>query len=238
VVFLPVPAPRVSARWAVRRRAVCFDVRAETLTLCSMLSPAAYGVLAREGVLRADRSVVDPRSVEAYDWLCAQARRRLPGAVGGYPIWFWAQIRPRDLLVNVRHAARYDPGSVLVVCRIRRQRCLLSSYDDWHCVLDGSPLVPWPKPTRADPAADPEEWARWQRRLADAFDRMERALAAAGVPRHPVSGWPAELRAQVERGWEHIFDLAAYPPEEYWQATVEELRAGDVVAAGRPVWWL
>lgn len=236
-MVLPVPAPRASARWLVRRRAVQFDVRAETLTLYSMLSPAAYAVLAAKGVLRADRTVVDPGFAEAYAWLRAQAKRRVPGATGRYPIWFWAQILPSDLLVNVRHAARYEPGSVLVACRIPRERCLLSSYDDWYCVLNGSPLVPWPTPTRADPA-DADEWARWERRLDEAYDRMDRALAAAGVPRQPVSGWPAGLRAEIERGWEHIFDLDAYPPDEYWQATVEELRADDVVLARRPIWWL
>lgn len=97
-MVLPVPAPRASARWLVRRCAAPFDVRAETLTLYSMLSPAAYAVPAAEGVLRANRTVIDPDFAEAYDWL-AQAKRRVPGAVGRYPIWFWASptwsCRPR-----------------------------------------------------------------------------------------------------------------------------------------------
>lgn len=234
-MFLPLPARRMPVRWALR--GVRFDVRADVLTLCSMLSPAAYRVLVTEGVLRAHASLIDPFYVEAYDWLRDQARRRVPGAVGHYPIWCWAQIHRSDLLRNVRWTARLEPGSVLVVCQIRRERCLLSAYDDWHSVLNGSPLVPWP--TAAHPELDEaERWTRWERCLDEAYENVDRQLAEAGVPRQPVSGWPAGLRESIGRGWERIFDLNAYPPDEYWQATVEELHAEDLVAAVRPVRWL
>jgi hypothetical protein len=86
-----------------------------------------------------------------------------------------------------------------------------------------------------EPRSGRRNWARWERRLDDAYDRMERELAAAGVPRHSISGWPPRLRAEIERAWEHIFDLDACPPDEYRQATVEELRASDVVCAVRPI---
>lgn len=234
-MFLPLPARRVPAGWAVR--GVRFDVRADVLTLRSMLSPAAYRVLATEGVLRAHASLIDTFYVDAYDWLRAQARRRVPGAVGRYPIWCWAQIRRSDLLHNVRSTARLDPGSVLVVCRIGRERCLLTAYDDWHSVLNGSPLVPWPTVAHPD-RDDAERWARWERCLDEAYEDVNRQLAKAGVPRQPVSGWPTGLRKSIGQGWEHIFDLDAYPPDEYWRATVEELHADDVVAAVRPVRWL
>lgn len=36
----------------------------------------------------------------------------------------------------------------------------------------------------------------------------------------PSCEWPPERRREVERSWEHIFDLDAYPSNEYWQATV------------------
>lgn len=103
--------------------------------------------------------------------------------------------------------------------------------------LNGSPLVPWPT-TVPPSSAESEERARWERSHDAAYDRMERELAAAGAPRRLISAWPADLRAEVERGWEHIFDLDAYPPDEYWQATAEELYADDVVSAVRPIWWL
>lgn len=226
-MFLPFPALWRPVRWAVRRRALVCDIRADVLLLHSMLSPAAYRVLATDGVLRCDRAHADPAFHDAYQWLIEQACHRVPGYGGGYPIWFWAQTNRRDLLCNVRQMARCTPGSVLVTCRMPRSHCLLSAYDDWHAVLNASPLVPWS--AEAD-TEDEDAWAAWSARLGDEYDKRDRALERAGVPRNgPFRAWPADLRAEIGRTWEHVFDLDAYPIDEYWQATVEELHAADVV---------
>jgi hypothetical protein len=220
-------------RFAVPRRAVRYDVRAEVLLLHSMLSPAAYEVLATEGVLRADPALVDNAFRDAYHWLMGQARRRVTGARGVCPIWFWARIRRRDLLLDIRHAARHEPGSVLITCRIPGARCLLSAYDDWHSVLDPGPLVPLPPGVTPD---DGSAWAAWTARHDAAWEDLDRRLAEASLPRTaPFGSWPADVRADLERGWEHIFDLDGYSDGEYWQATVEEVHASDVVTAARPV---
>lgn len=232
-MFLPLPAPRLPARLAVPRRSLHYDVRADELLLHSMLSPAAYAVLATDGVLRCDPSLIDEDFRTAYDWLCQQARQRVRGARGVYPIWFWAQIRRDDLLLNVRHAARYDRGSVLITCRIQRSRCLLSAYDDWHCALNLMPLVPVP------PGVDPDSDAAfedWEREHDAVHERLDGRLRDAGLQRTaPFREWPSELRREVAHSWEHLFDIDAYPRNECWQATVEEVHASDVTTAVRPL---
>jgi glutathionyl-hydroquinone reductase len=49
----------------------------------------------------------------------------------------------------------------------------------------------------------------------------------------PVRDWPADLRAEIEQSWEHIFDRSNYGRYEVWQATVHALHAEDVVEAVR-----
>jgi hypothetical protein len=43
---------------------------------------------------------------------------------------------------------------------------------------------------------------------------------AAGMRGAPVSDWPADLRAEIERSWESIFNQARYGRHGVWQATV------------------
>ena len=159
-------------------------------------------------------------------------RRRVAGARGRYPLWFWAKIRRRDLLAHVRHAARLTPGTVLVTCRVPRARCLLSNYDDWHSVLNGGLCISW---TGAEPAAGPDLDA-YELRLDEAYATVAARLAAVGLGWDaPVEKWPADVRSDLETSWELIFDIGRYQRGSYWQATVEELYAADVTAAVRPV---
>jgi hypothetical protein len=48
-----------------------------------------------------------------------------------------------------------------------------------------------------------------------------------------VRNWPADLRDEIERSWERIFDRDSYGPHEFWQATVHALHADDVMEAVR-----
>lgn len=82
------------------------------------MSPDAYATLAYYGRLRADPAHVDPYFVPAYDWMRDQMAKRVAVHTGDYPIWLWAKIRRDDLVSSVRLAARHQPGTVLVTCRI------------------------------------------------------------------------------------------------------------------------
>ena len=48
-----------------------------------------------------------------------------------------------------------------------------------------------------------------------------------------MGDWPADLRAEIERSWECIFDSGNYGRYDVWQATVHALHAEDVVMAVR-----
>jgi hypothetical protein len=70
---------------------------------------------------------------------------------------------------------------------------------------------------------------RWEK----ASDELDARLADARVRAAPVRDWPADLRAEIERSWECIFDQGNYGRYEVWQATVHVLHAEDVVEAVR-----
>lgn len=67
------------------------------------------------------------------------------------------------------------------------------------------------------------------------FDDFHARLKAAGVGNTPVRLWPAAFRAEAEQAWECIFDRTNFSRRDYWQATLHELHAGEVVEAVRIV---
>ncbi|WP_350225255.1 DUF3841 domain-containing protein [Arthrobacter sp. efr-133-TYG-118] len=156
---------------------------------------------------------------DAYAWMYRQMQSRLPTRGKGV-LWLWAKIRRRDLLSHCRRSR----GKVLLTCRISRERVLLSEFDDWHRVLNGSPNL-LAHPGESDDA--------YSNRLNMVLDNFFNQVSAAGVEHEPVSTWPADLRHEIEASWESIFDPTNYPRISYWQATVHELRAEDVTEAVR-----
>lgn len=224
--------PGVPAARAVPPGRIRYDLSADVLLLHSLVSPDAYATLAYYGRLRADPAHVDPYFVPAYDWMRDQMAKRVPGHTGDYPIWLWAKIRRDDLVSSVRLAARHQPGTVLVTCRIARQRCLLSNFSDWHLVLNASPPDDWDGPApREGPDLD-----HYDQRLEQAYAKSDTRLRRAGIPLDsPISAWPQDLRTEHHRGWERILDPANYRPSESWQACVDELVAADIVYAVRPM---
>lgn len=64
-------------------------------------------------------------------------------------------------------------------------------------------------------------------------DRFNARVETAGMRAAPVSDWPADLRAEIERSWESVFDRAGYGRHDVWQATVSVLYTEDVVSAVR-----
>lgn len=172
------------------------------------------------GTLRPDPALVDADFGDAYEWMSAQMRNRLP-TIGNGALWLWAQTT-REHLVSCCRQAR---GQVLLTCHVPRDRVLLSHFDGWHSVLNRG--LGWL--ARLPGESEDEASARWEK----ASDELAARLEHAGVRAAPVRDWPAALRAEIERSWECIFDRSNYGRHEIWQATVHALYAEDVVEVVR-----
>ncbi|WP_138418748.1 DUF3841 domain-containing protein [Sinomonas gamaensis] len=196
-----------------------YDTTAPVLLLHTVQTEEALLELLDTG-----RLIPDPaRAMEGYDdayaWLLGHMEKRLPTRGNGM-VWLWAKIRRDDLIHNIR----YSDGQVLLTCRIPRERVLLSQYDDWHQVLNSMPNI-LGLPGETEDAFG----ARLYAELVDFYGRVR----AAGCDLQMVTTWPSELREEIETSWEEIFDPANYSRRSYWQATVHELLAEDVVDAVR-----
>ncbi len=196
-----------------------YDISADQLLLHTIQSEEAFDVLCSAGVLVSDRSRVDPFLVDAYDWLYRQMAARLTTAGDG-AIWLWARITRRDLVDSCKASI----GQVLLTCRVPRERVLLSHYGDWHSVLNKFPHVPELR------GESDEGYTARMNRVVDEFWARLRAAGARGAG---IADWPADLRAEIEQGWERIFDPGNYGRFESWQATLHTLHAEDIVEAVR-----
>lgn len=216
---VPFPIRTATRAEAVPPGRVGYDLSAPYLLLHTV--QATEGL---EELLATGRLVPDPANAcadytQAYAWMLRQMGQRLP-TTGEAAVWLWAKIRRGDLIDHLR----WYSGQVLLTCRIPRERVLLSHYGDWHSVLNGFPNyrdLPGESEEDADARIDAER--------EDFYARLHAARADHG----DLSGWPPELRAELEATWEIIFDPARYARGAYWQATVHELRAEDVVDAVR-----
>jgi len=137
------------------------------------------------------------------------------GGIGrlGWPLWMlYVGVFALTILVGARLA--------VAVLRVPRERVLLSLFDDWHAVLNGVPAFP----DDVD-AGTVDDW----------FDRLSKAVPGWMLPGRGWTGWPAELRGELERSWARIFAVDAAPRRAWVQATVEEIFAADVLDAVVPV---
>jgi hypothetical protein len=204
---------------SVPRGRIAYDIGAPVLLLHTFQSEAAFEGLLSTGRIKPDPARADPDFAVAYAWMLRQMEERLP-TQGGAALWLWAKIRRRDLMSHCRESR----GEVLLTCRVPRERVLLSEFDDWHQVLNGSPTV---LPLRGE--SDDAYGDRLDILLDDFFARV----GAAGVRDDALSTWPDDLRQEIEATWDSIFDPANYERTSYWQATVHELRVEDVMEAVR-----
>ncbi|MEU8816190.1 DUF3841 domain-containing protein [Actinoplanes sp. NPDC048796] len=126
-------------------------------------------------------------------------------------MWFWARTTRRNLLADVRCAAREKPGSVLVTALIRRHGVLLSHFDTWNLVLNDIPVH---TPSTTDTEVD------------QTFEAIRK-----------FTDWkwhepkPPQLKRIIEDTWELVLDTTLWSPTDHWQATVPEVRLTDVVDA-------
>lgn len=215
VLTFPVRTARFGA--AIPSGRIGYSHTADRLLLHTIQTAEAFEELQSTGKLKPDTSLAEPHFEDAYGWMLRQMASRLP-TTGDGALWFWARIHRRDLV----DLCKCSPGSVLLTCRVPRERVLVSHFGDWHAVLNGSPHVP-------DLPGESEE--DYVARLERIFDEFEVRQKAAGVPRQPIRDWPADLRADLERTWEHILDPSTFCRSDTLQATMHVLHNEDVVEA-------
>lgn len=208
-------APEAAPERAVPPGQVGYDLDASLLLLHTTQAGEAFERLIRTGVLQPDPELAQPEFGGAYEWMNRQMKERLPAGRDG-ALWLWARTTRAHLVECCRHAR----GQVLLTCRVPRDQVLLSHFDDWHSVLNhGLSISIRPGETEDD-------------MLARA-DRFNARVEAVGMRAAPVCDWPTDLRVEIERSWESIFDRAGYGRHDIWQATVSVLYAEDVVSAVR-----
>lgn len=221
----PFPIRSAAPEQAVPSGPIGYDLDAHTLLLHTIQTGAAFAQLLSAGVLRASPEHAASEWPEAYEWMNRMMAQRLPTS-GNAALWLWARIRRYDLVSNCRRARDANQPQVLLTCRIPRVRVLLSQFDEWHAALNSTLAIPrWP--------GEAEE--EFDTRYDEIVDRFTTRLDAVSARNPPISHWPDEIRAEVERSWESIFVPANFDRRAYWQATVHEIRTEDVLDA---VWIL
>lgn len=191
------------------------------MRLWTIQNPVVWDLLRERGVYRSDGRRVAGWRRPGYRWMISQMERRLPGYPSGrYPVWAWHAPKPDMRRFSFRR--RLDGECVRLTLEISDEeaagRVLLSDLDAWgwhvlyNCYL-------W---------LSDEEYEWW--------------MEFAGEYRFETE-MPERLQEMVYQSWERIFDLEALDlvaradPEVYKparvQATLGEIRLGDVVTAER-----
>ena len=165
--------------------------------------------LKEERVLHADPVRVPKEFRQAYGWMRAQMKQRLPHYDGHHPWWGWYS--PRPDLRHSGHLARGTQGMRLEL-ELDPAEVLLSDFDAWHAVLNRGYL--------GFSEAEDDAW----------YGRFE-----AAVPNRWTWPPPEPWYSDILTSWERIFDLETLTASEYWQsepryiqATFEALRLVDV----------
>lgn len=181
----------------------------------------AWERLERDGVLSGDPTLIWPRFISAYDWMCAQMRRRIgpPPRPDQLPIWAWARWSAAHIRPDLRATAHLPPGTagVRIEIEVDPARVLRSDFHLWHHVLNY-----WYLST-----SEADDEAVQAALTAERLDPYRQKPLA-----HP--GWHARILAS----WERIFTLE--DQRDGWtgnsdsiQAVLWELRRADVRRAQR-----
>lgn len=185
---------------------------ADVLRLWTIQTREAYEILVRDGALRGSPERIEPTFAKPYAWLEGQATERLDTGTGTL-LWLWAR-GPAGML---RRCAVYGSGEVLLEVAKPRDEVLLSSFDAWHCCLNGYPWVP-ELPDESD--------ADYVRRLDVIYDLYVDVRREHG-------DLPELMREVMQWSWSAVLDPDRFPSDEVLQACVHEIAAGDVIGAWR-----
>nr|BFE74103.1 hypothetical protein GCM10020092_074040 [Actinoplanes digitatis] len=128
------------------------------------------------------------------------------------PLWAWARTTRHELVRQARWTARHAPGEVLLTLRVPASRVLLSRYDEWHTVLNNSPL--WPPDLSVDDL--------------DSFDADWDAAWGADWHKRLAAGPEPALLDALESSWEAVFEVSVGSRRWAIQACLATIRAADV----------
>ena len=96
----------------------------------------ATNKLLQSGTLRTDGRRVSYSFRTVYKVMMDQMTKRLPEYRGSYPIWCWYSPKP-----DLRNKAHLPAGTrgALIEIEVEVSRVLLSDFNSWHLILNGSP---------------------------------------------------------------------------------------------------
>lgn len=112
------------------------------MILVSYQKPEVYeGILAGSYRPKLSKSYAssDMRDMRAYEWLLDQMRLRVGPEPAGVTTPYWAWLFRENAPLEVYDAAW--AGYMRLTLNIADSRVLVSSHDDWHCVLNDSPVL-------------------------------------------------------------------------------------------------
>ncbi|WP_013631056.1 DUF3841 domain-containing protein [Rubinisphaera brasiliensis] len=125
----------------------------------------AYEAVRSSEVIHANWSRSDPHYWPYYAWMSLRMRRRLKLDRSYPPLWLWVRYGERNPKPDLRcgwHLPRGEQG-VLLTFEIPRERVLLSQFEMWNWVLNGS-YIPAVQSDGSDEKKTPQEtmasWAR------------------------------------------------------------------------------
>ena len=172
------------------------------MRLWMIVGEPALAVLERTGRLVADGRRVDRDFKPAYRWMARQMAQRIGAAPrnAAYPLWAWAHWLVGKHRPDMRFSGHGMPGAACfrLTLEMPKSDVLLSDFDLWHFVLNGSYIA----------ASEVED---------EAFDGE---LATAGAP---LAGpYPEPFRRRVEQSWQRVFDLDRTGVDPAWHGSTDE----------------
>lgn len=149
-----------------------------------------YEILQRDGVVYCTKpSWGDDKSfMRGYHWMAEQMKRRIgepPIKEIEYPMWAWYQFNSAKSNKPPRSPLDIPEGiSAYMEIEIPEKDVLLSSFSNWHAVLNQCPLSDWKRINKKTDLFDKKAGRRLQ------FDE-----------------YPIDIQREIEKSWEAIFDL-------------------------------
>ncbi len=146
-----------------------------------------------------------------YHWLMERMEQRIGRAPEGvaYPVWAWHTWEGKRQCPEPDSAAflRRTEDKVLLTLEIPEEDVVLTDFDSWQCVLNGSYL---------SNETDPEK-----------LDQLEEFIDSLDDD---------QLEQEIEKSWEHVFEILASPDPDsergrFVQATFWEIRKEYVINA-------
>jgi len=149
-----------------------------------------YEQLLREGIAYCTKPTWgnDTAFMYAYHWMANQMRERIgepPIKEIIYPMWAWYQYnsakskKPPKSFVNIP-----EGKSAYLEIEIPAHDVLLSGFGNWHAVLNQCALSDW-----------------------KTIDKKTDLLDKAAGRRLDFNEYPVEIKKEIEKSWEAVFDL-------------------------------